>query len=182
MLWIRITWNTIYCTVDKFISIHILWFHLETKKVDNSKIIKISIYPGFVYITWCHSIRRITSTLSWRRNQINNISIKQNLYFHSVYCQHPLCYIWQKINIIKHASKYLSLLQSDLPFDTNHLNHSMYMVYNTYSKKSIIKWTIIINQFCIKKSLFFMVDINGFYVLGQLLKSIDVNRCHSKYN
>ena len=144
MLWIRITWNTIYCTVDKFISIHILWFHLETKKVDSTKINEIYICPGFVYITWRHSIRRITSTLSWRRNQINNISIKQNLHFYFFFCQHPLCYIWQRTNIIKYASEYLSLLRSDLPFDTNHLNHSMYMVYKTYSKKSIIKWTIII--------------------------------------
>ena len=136
MLWIRITWNTIYCTVDKFISINILWFHLETKKVDNTKISEIYIYPVFVYITLCHGITRITSTLSWRRNQINDISIKRNLRFYSVFCQHQLCYTWQNINIIKYASKYLSLLRSDLPFDTNHLNHSMYIWYIRHIQKN----------------------------------------------
>ena len=161
-----------------FISIHILQFHLETKKIDNNKINEIYFCPDFVYITWRHNIRRITSTLSWRRNQINNISIKQNLYFSFFFCQHPLCYIWQEINIIKYASEYLSLLRSDLPFDTNHLNQSMYMVYKTYSKK------LIINNYLVLERRYFIwnADKNDFDILGQLLKSIDVNRCHSKYN
>ena len=98
---------------------------------------------------------------------MNNISTKQNLYFSIFFCQHPLCYTWQEINFIKYASTYLSLLRSELPLDTNHLNHSMYMVYNTYSKK------LIINNYLVLERRYFIwnTDINDFDILRQLLKS-----------